>query len=96
MSRVLNPGGHLLILDFSLPRPPLRTPYRFYLHHLLPVVAGIVTREKSAYQYLGDSIEKFPAGAAMTALIEECGFTTATSLPLSAGIVSLYTAMRRG
>lgn len=95
MARVLNPGGHLLVLDFSLPGTPLlRAPYRFYLHHVLPVIAGVVTREKSAYQYLGASIEKFPAGKAMTALIESSGFTSATNLPLSGGIVSLYTAAR--
>jgi demethylmenaquinone methyltransferase/2-methoxy-6-polyprenyl-1,4-benzoquinol methylase len=92
ISRVLTPGGHLLILDFSMPRPPLRAPYRFYLHHLLPVIAGIVTREKSAYQSLGDSIEKFPAGPAMLSLIAECGFASPACRPLTAGIVSLYTA----
>ena len=94
MYRVLNPGGHVLILDFSLPGPPLRAPYRFYLHHVLPVIAGIVTREKSAYQYLGASIEKFPAGNAMQGLIEECGFTAAACEPLTGGIVSLYTAVK--
>jgi len=92
MARVLNPGGHLLILDFSLPAPPLRAPYRFYLHRILPLIAGIVTREKSAYQYLGASIEKFPAGPAMLSLLESTGFTSPTSHPLTAGIVSLYTA----
>jgi len=95
MARVLNPGGHLLVLDFSLPPPPLRGPYRFYLHHILPVIAGLVTCEKSAYQYLGDSIERFPAGPAMTSLIEECGFTSAICTPLTGGIVSLYTAEKR-
>jgi len=94
MSRVLKPGGHLLVLEFSLPRPPWRAPYRFYLHRFLPVIAGIVTREKSAYQYLGDSIEKFPAGAEMLSLIDQCGFTTAAWQPLTGGIVSLYTAAK--
>jgi demethylmenaquinone methyltransferase/2-methoxy-6-polyprenyl-1,4-benzoquinol methylase len=94
MSRVLNPCGHLLILDFSLPGPPLRAPYRFYLHHILPVVAGIVTGKKSAYRYLGVSIEEFPAGAAMLSLIEKCGFTAAKCQPLTGGIVSLYTAAK--
>ncbi len=94
MARVLAPGGHVLILDFSLPSPPLRGVYRFYLHRLLPTVAAIVTREKSAYQYLGDSIEKFPAGAAMLALIAECGFIEPACEPLTAGIVSLYTATK--
>jgi demethylmenaquinone methyltransferase/2-methoxy-6-polyprenyl-1,4-benzoquinol methylase len=94
MARVLNPGGHLLILDFSLPAPPLRAPYRFYLHRILPLIAGIVTRERSAYQYLGASIEKFPAGPAMLSLLESTGFTSPASRPLTAGIVSLYTASR--
>jgi demethylmenaquinone methyltransferase/2-methoxy-6-polyprenyl-1,4-benzoquinol methylase len=96
MSRVLTPGGHLLVLDFSMPRAPLRGPYRFYLHHVLPVIAGIVTREKSAYKYLGDSIEKFPAGAAMLAMLAECGFTSTACEPLTGGIVSLYTAVKAG
>ena len=97
MARVLTPGGHLLVLDFSLPASPLlRAPYRFYLHRILPAIAGVVTREKSAYQYLGDSIEKFPAGQAMTGLIEQCGFTSASAEPMTGGIVSLYTATRAG
>jgi demethylmenaquinone methyltransferase/2-methoxy-6-polyprenyl-1,4-benzoquinol methylase len=94
MSRVLNPAGHLLVLDFSLPGAPLRAPYRFYLHHILPVIAGIVTREKSAYQYLGASIEQFPAGPAMLSLLEDNGFTSAQARPLTGGIVSLYTAAK--
>ena len=94
MSRVLSPGGHLLILDFSMPRAPLRAPYRFYLHRILPILAGIVTREKHAYQYLGDSIEKFPTGSAMLSLIAECGFTSSACESLTAGIVSLYTAAK--
>ena len=94
MSRVLRPGGHLLVLDFSMPHPPLRAPYRFYLHHILPVIAGIVTREKTAYRYLGASIEKFPAGPAMVSLIAENGFVAATCEPLTGGIVSLYTASK--
>ncbi len=95
MSRVLTPGGHLLVLDFSMPPQPLRTPYRFYLHHILPRIAAIVTGEKSAYQYLGASIEKFPAGNAMISLINSSGFHTAACAPLSGGIVSLYTACKR-
>jgi len=94
MSRVLTPGGRLLILDFSMPQAPLRAPYRLYLHHILPVIAGIVTREKSAYRYLGASIEKFPAGPAMLSLLSESGFTSPACEPLTAGIVSLYTAVK--
>jgi demethylmenaquinone methyltransferase/2-methoxy-6-polyprenyl-1,4-benzoquinol methylase len=95
MARVLKPGGHLLVLDFSIPQPPLRAPYRFYLHRILPRIAGFLTREKSAYDYLADSIEKFPRGDAMRGLINANGFSGATCEPLTGGIVSLYTARRR-
>jgi len=92
MHHVLRPGGHILILDFSVPPPPLRALYRFYLHRLLPRFAGWLTGERGAYEYLGESIERFPAGAAMCALLESAGFAEPRALSLSGGIVSLYTA----
>ena len=96
MSRVLKADGHLLILDFSIPENAfLRPAYRAYLHHILPRIAGLLTREKSAYDYLADSIEKFPRGAAMTSLMDANGYRESTCEPLSCGIVSLYTGRRR-
>ena len=94
MARVLKPGGHLLVLDFSVPPVPLRWAYRPYLHHVLPRLAGFLTGEKAAYDYLGDSIEKFPCGPAMCGLIAGAGFADAECERLSGGIVSLYTARR--
>lgn len=95
MARVLKLGGHLLVLDFSVPPAPLRWCYRPYLHHVLPRLAGLLTGEKAAYDYLGDSIEKFPCGPEMVALIDGAGFSEARGERLSGGIVSLYTARRR-
>jgi len=92
MHRVLRPGGHVLILDFSVPPPPLRGIYRFYLHRILPQIAGWLTGERGAYEYLGDSIERFPAGKAMCSLLETAGFAEPSAQRLSGGIVSLYTA----
>ena len=94
MARVLAPGGHLLVLDFSLPHGRFRPVYRVYLHHVLPWVAGVVTGEKKAYEYLGSSIEKFPGGQEMCRLIERSGFIAATAEPLSGGIVTIYCASR--
>ena len=48
MGRMLRPGGHLLILDFSLPESLLKSPYRFYLHRILPVIAGWMTGHREA------------------------------------------------
>ena len=92
MARVLRPGGHLLVLDFAVPPPPLRWLYRPYLHHVLPRMAALLTGEKAAYDYLGDSIESFPYGPAMCALIAGAGFADVAAKPLSGGIVSIYAA----
>lgn len=94
LTRVIRPGGLILILDFSVPPPPLRGIYRFYLHRIMPRIAALVTGEKSAYDYLADSIEAFPSGEKMTALLESCGLTEAKSQRLTGGIVSLYTAVK--
>jgi demethylmenaquinone methyltransferase/2-methoxy-6-polyprenyl-1,4-benzoquinol methylase len=81
------------VLEFSLPTISIvRTIYRFYLHRCLPLLGSFLTRKKSAYDYLGDSIEEFPSGCAMLDLIEGSGFRRATLQPLSYGIVTIYTA----
>ena len=93
MSRVLGRDGHLLVLEFSLPtRSIARAIYRLYLHRCLPLLGSLLTRKKSAYDYLGNSIEEFPSGRAMLDLIEASGFRRATLEPLSYGIATIYTA----
>ncbi|MBO0694737.1 MAG: bifunctional demethylmenaquinone methyltransferase/2-methoxy-6-polyprenyl-1,4-benzoquinol methylase UbiE [Verrucomicrobia bacterium] len=97
MSRVLKRNGHLLVLEFSLPAGSIvRTIYRFYLHRCLPLVGSLLTGKKSAYDYLGDSIEEFPSGDAMLELIETSGFEHANFQPLSYGIATIYTAENIG
>src|SRR5438093_237410 len=62
MSRALRTSGRLLVLEFSLPTTPiLRAIYRFYLHRCLPLLGSFLTGKKTAYDYLGDSIEEFPS-----------------------------------
>jgi demethylmenaquinone methyltransferase / 2-methoxy-6-polyprenyl-1,4-benzoquinol methylase len=96
MARILRRGGHLLILEFSLPHLPILRPvYRVYLHRFLPILGSLLTRQKEAYAYLGDSIEEFPSGEAMVRLMEANGFCNATAQPLSGGITTIYTAEKR-
>ena len=95
MNRVLRPGGRLVILDFSLPDfSVLRSPYRIYLHRILPTLGGWLTGNREAYAYLGESIERFPSGEKMTELIEASGFQQARSFPLWGGISSIYSAVK--
>jgi demethylmenaquinone methyltransferase/2-methoxy-6-polyprenyl-1,4-benzoquinol methylase len=94
MRRVLRGGGHLLVLDFSLPAGLMRPPYRFYLHRVLPLVAGAVTGQPDAYHYLGSSIEEFPSGSSMLHLLADASFSQAAAQPLTFGIATIYTAVR--
>ncbi len=96
MLRVLKPGGRLVILDFSLPEGILRAPYRLYLHHVLPRMAGWLTGQRDAYEYLGGSIEQFPSGTGMTGLLESCGFAETEATPLQFGVVTIYQGVRPG
>ena len=92
MRRTLRPGGHLLVLDFSVPGGWWRGVYRYYLHRWLPRIAGALSGERGAYEYLAESIERFPRGENMLRLLAEAGFVEARAEELSGGIVSLYTA----
>ena len=90
MNRVISPGGHLLVLDFSLPKGILAKPYGFYLNKVLPKIAGVLTGQGEAYQYLAGSIGEFPSGDAMLELFREAGFSEESATPLSGGIASIY------
>ena len=95
MWRVLNVKGHLLVLEFSLPATPiLRAAYRFYLHRCLPLLGSLLTQKKSAYDYLGDSIEEFPSGHAMCELMRGTGYVSPSFKRLTGGIVTIYTAAK--
>ena len=96
MARVLVTDGKLLIMEFSLPSISiLRSTYRFYLHRVLPTFGSLLTQKKTAYDYLGESIERFPGGAELLRLIEANGFREAAAEALTGGIVTIYTATKR-
>jgi demethylmenaquinone methyltransferase/2-methoxy-6-polyprenyl-1,4-benzoquinol methylase len=93
MRRVLRPGGRLFVLEFSQPAWWFRLFYYTYLKFVLPTIAGLVTGDRSAYEYLCGSIEQFPGCDAMSGEILRAGFTRVSALPLSFGIVALHEAV---
>lgn len=92
MRRVLRPGGRLFVLEFSQPQRWFRPFYLFYLRHILPLIAGIVAHDRSAYVYLNESIELFPNRTALSAEILRAGFKSVRAKGMTFGIVALHEA----
>jgi demethylmenaquinone methyltransferase/2-methoxy-6-polyprenyl-1,4-benzoquinol methylase len=91
MRRVLNPGGRVLILEFSLPSNAFfRAGYLFYFRHVLPRIGGAISGDSYAYRYLNQTVETFPYGEAFLALMREAGFRDVRSRSLTFGIASIY------
>ncbi len=72
--RVLRPGGQIGILECNHPEGVRGVGYNIYLHHVLPLVGGIVSGQRAAYAYLPASIARFPRPAQMKAMLTVAGF----------------------
>ena len=95
MWRVLKPGGKLLILEFSRPRNPVFKPiYNFYLNRVLPKIAGLVSGDKEAYEYLASSIAEFYEPEELLAMIRRAGFVKYYCRPLTMGVVTIYVGVK--
>ncbi len=94
MRRVLRPGGRLHVLEFSQPQRWVRPLYSFELRHIVPRVAGLLTGDRDAYRYLGDSIEAFPGMDALSQEIRGAGFAEVRASAMTLGVVALHIASR--
>jgi demethylmenaquinone methyltransferase/2-methoxy-6-polyprenyl-1,4-benzoquinol methylase len=95
MHRVLRPGGKLLILEFSRPTNPVIKPlYNFYLNSVLPRVAGAVSGDQEAYEYLASSIAAFYEPEELLAMLRAAGFQETGRRPLTFGIVTIYIGIK--
>ena len=96
MARVTKPGGKLAILEFSLPKSAaIRTGYLWYFRNVLPRLGNAVARNGSdAYTYLNQSVEEFPSGERLAALVRAAGFEAVEMVPLTFGIATLTIATR--
>lgn len=91
MQRVANDNGMIAILEFSHPQKGLvRTPYRCYSKHILPIVGRTVSKHPSAYSYLPDSVEAFPDSEAFVKLLKAIGLIEVGMQRFSGGIATLY------
>ena len=89
--RVLKPGGRFLCLEFSRPvAEPVRRAYDAWSFHAIPRIGGWVAGDRDSYQYLVESIRRFPDQATFTRMIQQAGFSRVTHTNVSGGIAAIH------
>ncbi len=95
LRRVLKPGGYVAVLEFSKPVVPgFRLLFNVYFTRVLPLVGGLVSGSKSAYQYLPHSVTRFPDQQELSLLMRKVGFESVEYENLTGGIAALHTGRR--
>jgi demethylmenaquinone methyltransferase/2-methoxy-6-polyprenyl-1,4-benzoquinol methylase len=93
--RVLKLGGHFLCLEFSsVDVPGLDAIYDYYSFHIIPRIGQAVAGDREAYQYLVESIRKFPKPKAFARMIEQAGFRRVTFTQMTGGVVALHSGWK--
>lgn len=95
LRRILKPGGRLAVLEFSAPIVPgFGQLFNFYFSHVLPRIGGAVSGSRGAYEYLPDSVSKFPNQKKLAELMETTGFEGVKYKNLTGGIAALHTGAK--
>jgi demethylmenaquinone methyltransferase/2-methoxy-6-polyprenyl-1,4-benzoquinol methylase len=93
--RVAKPGGAVVVLEFSKPRVPgFRALFEFYFHRVLPLIGGVVSGSKSAYEYLPDSVKRFPDQEQLALLMRNLGFTDVKYSNLTGGVAAIHSGKK--
>jgi demethylmenaquinone methyltransferase/2-methoxy-6-polyprenyl-1,4-benzoquinol methylase len=93
--RVLKPAGRFFCLEFSqVEAPLLRRLYDLYSFTILPRLGAVVARDRDAYQYLVESIRRFPPQAELAAMMGRAGFDQVSWRNLSGGIAAIHSGWR--
>ena len=93
--RVVKKNGYVVILEPSTPKAfPLKQIFSIYFQKILPFIGSLVSKDKSAYSYLPNSVKSFPDGDDFLKILNKQGFSKTNYYPLSFGIVSLYVAIK--
>ncbi|MDI9365274.1 MAG: bifunctional demethylmenaquinone methyltransferase/2-methoxy-6-polyprenyl-1,4-benzoquinol methylase UbiE [Flavobacterium sp.] len=95
MKRVLQPGGKLVVLEFSKPKNIVfKQFYNLYMNVIAPSFGKLFAKNKDAYQYLNDSVQTFAEGQTFLNIMHEAGFTQTYLKSLSLGICTIYCGVK--
>ena len=95
INRVLKKDGKITVLEFSKPSTfPVKQAYGIYSKYLLPIFGAAISKDKSAYQYLPESVAAFPEGESFLRKLESAGFNSFFMKRLSGGIATIYSAKK--
>ena len=92
--RILKPQGSLFVLEFSQPDTWFRPFYFLYLKYILPCIAGIISKDKNAYQYLAGTIESFPSKELLKSQLFEAGYSEVKALGMTFSTVAIHHAIK--
>jgi demethylmenaquinone methyltransferase/2-methoxy-6-polyprenyl-1,4-benzoquinol methylase len=93
--RVLRPGGRLMVLEFSqLPNPGLQKAYDLYSFNVIPRMGQAIAGDRDSYQYLVESIRRFPDQETFLGMIQSAGFENCSYRNLSMGIAALHSGWK--
>ncbi|SPF81199.1 bifunctional demethylmenaquinone methyltransferase/2-methoxy-6-polyprenyl-1,4-benzoquinol methylase UbiE [Pseudoprimorskyibacter insulae] len=93
--RVLRPGGRLMVLEFSqIPTPALQWAYDRYSFNLIPWMGQVIANDRDSYQYLVESIRKFPDQETFLGMVRQAGFENAKYRNLTLGIACLHSGWK--
>jgi len=93
--RVLQPGGRLMVLEFSkIPVPLIQKAYDLYSFKVIPTMGKLVANDRSSYQYLVESIRKFPDQETFLSMLQNAGFKNTSYRNLSIGIAALHSGWK--
>ncbi len=93
--RVLKPGGRLMVLEFSqLPNPGLQKAYDLYSFNVIPRMGQVIANDRDSYQYLVESIRRFPDQETFAEMIRDAGFGQVKYRNLSMGIAALHSGWK--
>jgi len=93
--RVLRPGGRLMVLEFSrIPNDMMQWAYDLYSFHIIPRIGQAIARDRDSYQYLVESIRRFPDQDSFAGMIREAGFGQVRYRNLSLGVACLHSGWK--